>query len=364
MSSGPTVIIAGMHRSGTSAMAGALAKLGMEVGTDSEMLVPTEDNPAGYFENRRIIECNEAILQQSFLQAHGKTSLNKFFTEPSTLDEYGWLFGAWSSPVLQGHESVSTSLAQIVNQIEGRSAQTAFLLKDPRMSLLLPIWLERLRRPIVVIMLRHPDEVAMSLWRRDHLPVSLGYSLWMMYNVAVFAGSRETPRIVVDYGQLMEQPNEEMRRVIDFLSQHGCSSDEDAPQTAASTLLPELRRQRSRMDGVPANVAEYYHAARKGNPPEGVSVSADWSCALVVPLLRKLEHTAGVLKHQLQHKQADLEATHIQLQDALDRLQQLNQRFLDAQHELVRMNQHPIVGRCIRLLRWIKQDPSFGKPFT
>src|SRR4051812_19877514 len=54
------VVVLGMHRSGTSAMAGSLRALGVEVGQD---LLPADaHNPRGYWEDRDLFEVNEELL--------------------------------------------------------------------------------------------------------------------------------------------------------------------------------------------------------------------------------------------------------------------------------------------------------------
>ena len=43
-------VILGMHRSGTSAVAGFLAKAGFFAGEEADLLAVAEDNPRGFFE--------------------------------------------------------------------------------------------------------------------------------------------------------------------------------------------------------------------------------------------------------------------------------------------------------------------------
>ena len=358
----PTVIISGMHRSGTSAMAGALAGLGLAVGPDDVLLQPTQDNPEGYYENCAVVNCNETILQSRFLltqrDQHDDDSLHldEYFIDRDTLDQFGWLFGGWSPLTREPAPAESAKLSELVSQIEKRAKQGApVIVKDPRFSLLLLPWVSRLRRPAVIIMLRHPDEVAMSMSRRDRLPLSVGYGLWLRYNKAVLAGSERLPRMVVDYSDLLENPESTLQRVGQFLADNGWVPPENAVQAATRSLRPELRRERERTGTCPADLEQYYDAVRAGNVPPDTNYDSDWQGGLAVPLLKKLEHTAGVLQHELRYTRTELQNTQRQLQH-------VNQRFLASQHELVRIDRHPVVGRVIRLLRRIKRDPDFGKP--
>jgi hypothetical protein len=55
------VLVLGMHRSGTSAIAGSLGFLGYE--TSKNLMAPTKYNAKGYFENMSIFALNERILE-------------------------------------------------------------------------------------------------------------------------------------------------------------------------------------------------------------------------------------------------------------------------------------------------------------
>src|SRR5215469_1243814 len=55
------VIITGMHRSGTSALSGALARIGVDFG--KRLLSPSWHNPKGYFEHPEIVALHDSLLQ-------------------------------------------------------------------------------------------------------------------------------------------------------------------------------------------------------------------------------------------------------------------------------------------------------------
>ena len=56
------VVVLGMHRSGTSTMAGLMSLLGYYSGKD--VLPPSDDNQKGVFENEQILEFNESMLKK------------------------------------------------------------------------------------------------------------------------------------------------------------------------------------------------------------------------------------------------------------------------------------------------------------
>src|SRR5918994_5655575 len=56
------VCVLGMHRSGTSLVAGVLRQLGVDLGPDEEFLPPDPNNQSGYFELADAVEINNEIL--------------------------------------------------------------------------------------------------------------------------------------------------------------------------------------------------------------------------------------------------------------------------------------------------------------
>ena len=58
-----SVIVAGMHRSGTSLTAGLLARLGIDMGRD---LVPADRaNPRGYFEDVELVRFHQRMFART-----------------------------------------------------------------------------------------------------------------------------------------------------------------------------------------------------------------------------------------------------------------------------------------------------------
>src|SRR4051812_26655770 len=57
------ILVLGMHRSGTSALASLLASMGAFAGDQSELLLPhPQDNPAGYWERRELMLAHDAFF--------------------------------------------------------------------------------------------------------------------------------------------------------------------------------------------------------------------------------------------------------------------------------------------------------------
>ena len=188
------LVVLGMHRSGTSAIARGLQVLGASLG---DALVPAGfDNPKGFWEDRDILRINEALLAE--LQ--------------SAYDHVGLLDPDERSPVIAALENdARTALAQKFAQVD------FFALKDPRLARLLPFW----QRVFVaadlsvayVIALRNPLSVADSLARRNGFDRVKSALLWQEHLLAAVHHTQGQRRIVVDYDRLLDDPEAAFRRI-------------------------------------------------------------------------------------------------------------------------------------------------------
>jgi glycosyltransferase involved in cell wall biosynthesis len=171
------LVVLGMHRAGTSALARVLNLCGAAL---PENLRPAklDDNEKGFWEAQEIIELNERTLRQ--------------------------LGGSWDNVAFQLPQAgalvddFSSDLRALLPTEYGN--EETILIKDPRISALIPLWHGALTdagyRPAYVVLLRHPMEVARSLRARGSMSVRKGLSLWLthMKRIADFA---DTPSEVV-----------------------------------------------------------------------------------------------------------------------------------------------------------------------
>jgi hypothetical protein len=168
------VAVLGMHRSGTSAIAGMLADHGVELGPVSEQ---NRFNPRG---NREIRELNR--LHDRVLDRSGGT----------------W----WDPPArIRPHRADYRRRNEILRSIPGETIG----IKDPRLLLVLDLWRDLDPRPIGVI--RNPVAVRESLRRRAHerrrrhpqLSAAGWDELWLIYNRALLAEHQRRPFPVIDF---------------------------------------------------------------------------------------------------------------------------------------------------------------------
>lgn len=75
------------------------------------------------------------------------------------------------------------------------------MLKDPRFSLLLELWLPAFALLDVtvapILALQHPSEVIASLRRRDGMPADIAAPLWLHYTLEAERQTRDRPRAVL-----------------------------------------------------------------------------------------------------------------------------------------------------------------------
>jgi GT2 family glycosyltransferase len=179
------LFVLGMHRSGTSALAGMLSRLGVTLG--ERLMPPSPANPRGYFEHQDIV-----AVHDGFLAAIGSS---------------------WNSvaPFAAGWEDgpAAQTARRALRHILARdfADESLWAVKDPRVCRLLPLWRPLLdefsAEPRFVLMLRHPDEVASSLAVRDGLGRARARMLWLRHVLEAEAASRGYRRSVLHYHRLM-----------------------------------------------------------------------------------------------------------------------------------------------------------------
>ncbi len=210
-----------MHRSGTSALASVLGALGLDPGSSDGLMRADVGNPEGYFEVESIAALDERILR-----------------------DYG---GRWDiPPLLAPGWATEVGARQLVGELRATFDATFssrhFVLKDPRISLLLPLWRQALLdRVAVVLVVRDPAEVAWSLALRDGMAPLTGLGLWAAYNRSLLADLEGLSVHVCHYRDLVERPRDVVGAVAASLAAWGELDGEDL-DAASARVRPSLRR--------------------------------------------------------------------------------------------------------------------------
>ncbi|UCF68245.1 MAG: glycosyltransferase [Acidobacteriota bacterium] len=141
------LLIAGMHRSGTSLVASAVSQLGVEIG---RQLVPSDHrNPRGYFEDVEFLALQRKVLQQC-----------------SPADDGGHPDWGWTPSEQLDRKRIARFRDEAQRLVDARSGRTRVGgSKDPRTTLLLDFWDEILDDARFLLVYRVPWEVADSMQR-------------------------------------------------------------------------------------------------------------------------------------------------------------------------------------------------------
>ena len=216
-----SVFVLGMHRSGTSALAGTLHQLGIQFESDVDRLTSGRDNPNGFFERTSIGHFNDLLLSTQ-----------------------GWAWHTASLATLDIDKTL-THIDQARHIIDELSTDNPIGLKDPRSCLLMPFWRRALLdRFEAIVITRDPAEVAWSLHVRDGLPVTVGLALWIAYNMHLANGIQGMNPHILRYENLVDSPTTELASIAQFLQERGLPvlHQQSDFETAAKSIDPTLRR--------------------------------------------------------------------------------------------------------------------------
>ncbi|OYU73595.1 MAG: sulfotransferase family protein, partial [Alphaproteobacteria bacterium PA3] len=189
------VLVLGKHRSGTSALTRVLNLLGCAL---PEALVdPSEGNEMGHWEAASAVILNDQILASA----------------GSSWNDWGPINDDWRASGVR--EQMIERAAEVIR--DHKSLGPLFALKDPRLCRLADLWLEAADLAHVdmrvVLMLRHPGEVAASLESRDLMTAGYGQLLWLRHTLDAEHLSRGRKRAVCRFDRLLQDWQDTIDRV-------------------------------------------------------------------------------------------------------------------------------------------------------
>jgi len=176
---GQKIFVVGMHRSGTSLIAGILHRLGCELG--KPLLMGAKDNPRGHYENKRFLNINNQMLIKNG--------------------------GHWRNPPEFPSPTIhlASSMREFLRGFRGLE-RAAF--KDPRLCFTFPFWAnmidENSDRIKVIRTFRPPLLIAKSLKARNRIPINKGLALAERYEAAAEKHTKNYDRIFVRFDDLFK----------------------------------------------------------------------------------------------------------------------------------------------------------------
>ncbi len=197
-----TVVVLGMHRSGTSLVSSIVQALGVFGGDEDERLPGDAWNARGYFEVRAVVSLNARLLRTDGFEL----SLPPI--------ELGW------EPRSDAVGALLREARELAESFRARGAGQ-WVWKDPRFAMTLPWWRPVLGRVAPVLCLRHPSAIAASLARRDRFPVASSVALWEVYLRHALWSCRETGFLPVRYEDAIRDPIAVANSLHAFLTERG-----------------------------------------------------------------------------------------------------------------------------------------------
>ncbi len=192
------ILVSGMHRSGTSVMTRLISLLGAELPGRLIEGRP-HDNARGFFEGKAFVDLDD-----------------------DTLGRLGSWWGGWQSvdpeDLLRRRRLVERATKLVDDEFAGAEV---IVIKDPRMSRLLPLWQQVLGasgfRCVHVVAVRAPEAVAASLDRRNHLGDRTVTLSWLAHSLDAELFTREEPRVFLSFERLLEDWPREVARLSETL---------------------------------------------------------------------------------------------------------------------------------------------------
>ncbi len=155
------MFITGCHRSGTSLITSIFKDFINEQVDGSKLITPQLDNPLGFFESKKLVHFNEQLLKLIGSSCSSPPITLPLWTEPPLID----------------------FLINARKDFKDLAMSSTWVDKDPRLCMLYPAYFHiLLKRVPLLICIREPIKVAVSLYARTGLSINVGLSMWFIYN--------------------------------------------------------------------------------------------------------------------------------------------------------------------------------------
>jgi hypothetical protein len=196
------LFVLGVHRSGTSALAGGLHLLGVNLGDNLQTGGPPSSITPGAFINQDIVLVHDILFRDLGCR----------------WDMVGSLPDGWIDT--EAADRAAGKLTRIVErQLLGKDP---WAVADPRLCRLMPLWFKVLEplqiEPRLVHLVRHPHEVARSLNARDEMDLFQGHLFWLVHNRDALRACSERNHVLLTYDQLLADPVTTLQSIATALS--------------------------------------------------------------------------------------------------------------------------------------------------
>ena len=197
------VIILGMHRSGTSTVAGILHLNNIIMGTYENFWPrPLKQNPKGFYENYNFRKINDQILEYS-----------GYHTKSYSPD----------LPEVKVSPKINKKMRRLVGDSLENFSDWGW--KDPRTCFTVKYWVDVIdqlgykNKIKIVFVTRRADSVARSLKKRNDLPILNGLKIWELYSKSIlsFCYKSDLPIHFCSFEDFLNNPSITCNTLFDFL---------------------------------------------------------------------------------------------------------------------------------------------------
>jgi len=218
-------------------LAHLLSRCGVYLGKSSDMMPAKPDNIGGFWENLRFVTINDRILAE--------------------------LGGGWDLPPKRPLKRSSKDLEHFVEDAKKLIGEFQSVKvwgwKDPRNCLTLPFWSNILPEFKVVLIVRHPTEVALSLNARNGVSHMFGLNLWRTYYQTILGNLRGHQTLITRYDAFFDDPIREAGRILDFLGLPTTDAT-CARQIVSNEARHHRQSGRDSLSDLPIEISELYRS--------------------------------------------------------------------------------------------------------
>ena len=220
------ITVLGMHRSGTSCLAGALQFAGLYAG---KVVEKARHNRRGNRENLEI-----QALHDDVLAASG---------------------GSWDDPPekLTWADEHSRRRNELIARFSAESP--VWMFKDPRTLLVFDFWRRADVELVPIGIFRHPGRVASSLTSRSEMPTARGLRLWRLYNLILRDVHRADAFPLLCFDASPASFDAQLHTAIEILGRKLAHAVELLSETASTFFSEELVHNTANTPELPGGLA-------------------------------------------------------------------------------------------------------------
>lgn len=191
----PKVVVVLGARSGSSALAGTMGLLGLQL--PRNLMQANWGNVKGYFEPQDLADLHDRILA----------------LVGSTWDDHREFPRQW----FESQEAQMAEAQICAAYRENYPLASTAVLKEPRICRLLPIWhrvfVTLALNPAFCFIDRHPMEVATSLHKRDGTSIEHGLLYYIRNHLDAEYDTRKSPRVFLNYDDLLSNWRKSVKKI-------------------------------------------------------------------------------------------------------------------------------------------------------